>query len=214
MKRLISIVEGHGDVRAVPILLRGWLRLEGLIGEFFVPDLAINAKGCGNLKAAHDPRAHRGIEHYVGSALRARPDAILAVLDADDECLKRTADNKLGPELLARARAVAGTVPVGVVIANREFEAWFLADLPALRQGGAVPADAALDSSVGPEERAGCKAAVGRLLGEPYEPTVHQAELARALAFSAEARTLSPSYDKLVRELERLSAEARTWRSA
>ncbi len=208
MRRLVAIVEGHGEVRAVPILAYRWLHLQGLTGEFFVPDLAINAKGCGNLTAPYDPRAHRGIEHYVRRALRARPAAILAIVDADEECLKRPPDRTLGPELLARAQAVASGVPVGVVVANREFEAWFLAELASLQRAGAIPKEAA-EIPGDPEARTGCKAAVGRLLGEPYEPTVHQAELARALTFSPEARASSPSYDKLVRELERLTTEAR-----
>lgn len=209
MRRLVPIVEGHGEVRAVPILAYRWLHQRGMVGEFFLPDLAINAKGCGNLKAPYDPRAHRGIEHYVERALRARPAAILAILDADDECLKRGPERRLGPELLARARAVAGDVPVGVVVANRELEAWFLADLPSLCRSGAVPEGPETEAAKDPEARAGCKAAMGRLLGESYEPTVHQPELARALSFSQEARALSPSYDKLARELERLTAEAR-----
>ncbi len=207
MRRLVAIVEGYGEVRAVPILACRWLLQRGLVGEFFVPDLAINAKGCGNLKAPHDPVAHRGIEHYVSRALRARPAAILAILDADDECLNRGPDRRLGPELLARARSVAGDVPVGVVIANREFEAWFLAEQASLRHSGAMPEGPELAED--PEARTGCKAAMSRLLGEAYEPTIHQRELARALTFSREARAKSPSYDKLVRELERLTAEAR-----
>lgn len=206
MKKLVTIVEGYGEARAVPVLTYRWLDRSSLAGEFFVPDLAINAKGCGNLRAPHDPRSHRGIEHYVLRALRARPDAILAILDADDECIRRPPERKLGPELLARAQSVAGGVPVGVVVANREFEAWFLADLAALRRAGVVPEGEIPDD---PEARAGCKAAMGRLLGEAYEPAIHQPELARALTFSTEARATSPSYDKLVRELERLTAEAR-----
>ena len=213
MRRLVPIVEGHGEARAVPVLIYRWLHARGLTGEFLVPDLAINAKGCGRLKAEHDPRAHRGVEHYVGQALRGRPDAIIVLLDADDECLKRGRGPKLGPELLDRARAVSGRVPLGVVVANCEFEAWFLAELPALKRAGLVPAEANLAGPAPPEARAGCKSAMSRLLGETYEPAVHQAGLSRALAFSAEARALSPSYDKLVRELERLTAEARTWRT-
>jgi hypothetical protein len=209
MRRLVAIVEGHGEVRAVPILAYRWLHQQGMAGEFFLPDLAINAKGCGNLKAPYDPRAHRGIEHYVGRALRARPAAILAVLDADDECLKRGPERRLGPELLARARTVAGDVPVGVVVAHREFEAWFLADLASLRRSGAVPEVSEVETVNDPEARTGCKAILGRLLGEAYEPAVHQPELARALSFSKKARALSPSYDKLARELGRLTAEAR-----
>jgi hypothetical protein len=163
---------------------------------------------CSAAKAPHNPRTHRGIEHYVRQALRARPAAILAILDADDECIHRPPGRKLGPELLTRARSAAGGVPVAVVVANREFEAWFLADLEALYKAGAVPGTAT-KAPLNPEARAGCKTAMGRLLGESYEPTLHQSELARALSFSAEARALSPSYDKLVRELERLTAEAR-----
>jgi len=210
MRRLVTIVEGHGEVRAVPVLAFRWLRQRGLDGEFFVEDLAVNTKGCGRMKAPHDPLTHHGIEHYVRQALRARPAAILAILDADDECLRRPPGQKLGPELLSRARAVAGGVPVGVVVAHREFEAWFLADLEALRQAGAVPQTADAKLAADPEARAGCKGVMGRLLGESYEPTIHQPELARALAFSPEARAASPSYDKLVRELERLTAEARS----
>jgi hypothetical protein len=214
MMRLVPIVEGFGEARAVPILMYRWLSARGLTGDFYIPDLAINAKGCGKLKADHDPRAHRGIEHYISQALRARPDAIVALLDADDECLKRTKGKKLGPELLERARAVAGRVPVAVVVANREFEAWFIADLPSLKAAGLIAADAALADETNPERRAGCKSAMGKLLGETYEPTVHQAELVRGLEFTAEARRISPSYDKLVRELDRLTALARKRRTS
>jgi hypothetical protein len=195
--RLIPVVEGMGEVRAVPALIYRWLGMNGLSGEVVVPG-AVNAKGCGNLKAQHSPAQQRGVEHYVGSALRGRPDAILVVLDADDECITRPpARKKLGPELLDRARAVAGTVPVGVVVANREFEAWILADL--------YDVDDA-------ETRAGCKAAVGRLINESYEPAVHQVQLARRLAFSDAGRARSRSLDKLVRELARLVEEARARR--
>ncbi len=214
MMRLVPIVEGYGEERAVPKLMYRWLNAHGLAGEFSVPDLAINAKGCGRLKASHDPQNHRGIEHYIRQALRARPDAIIALLDADDECLKRAQGKKLGQELLERARTVAGRVPVAVVVANREFEAWFIADLPSLKSAGIIAADANLAGDMNPELRAGCKSAMGKLLGERYEPTVHQAELVRGLGFTNEARRISPSYDKLVRELDRLTAEARTWRTA
>jgi hypothetical protein len=208
MRKLVTIVEGHGEARAVPVLTYRWLHQRGLTGEFFVPDIAINTKGCGKMKAPHDPRTHRGIEHYVRQALRARPAAILVILDADDECIHRPHGKKLGPELLKRARFAADGVPVAVVVANREFEAWFLADLEALCKAGAVQGTA-VEAPEDLEARAGCKAAMGRLLGESYEPTLHQPTLARALSFSAAARTASPSFDKLVRELERLTTEAR-----
>lgn len=101
MRRIIPIVGGHGEERAVPCLIRRWLRHRRLHRHFDVPDLAINAKGCGKLKAAHDRMRHLGIEHYVEAALRNRPDAILVVLDADDECLNRGSSDGLGPRLQA-----------------------------------------------------------------------------------------------------------------
>jgi hypothetical protein len=207
---LLAIVEGHGEVRAVPALMRQWLRLRGLAHVLSTPDLAMNAKGCGRLKAEYDRGRQRGVEHYVQQALRRRPlpAGILAILDADDECLKRGPDRRLGPELLARAESVAGPIPVAVVVAHREFEAWLLADLAALREDGRLRLDGKIDESVPPEERPGCKSAMGTLLGASYEPTVHQWMLARALRFSDEARAASRSFDKLVRELERLTAAA------
>ncbi|HEX9732441.1 MAG TPA: DUF4276 family protein [Thermoanaerobaculia bacterium] len=203
----MAIVEGEGDSRAVPKLTHRWLRQNSLAGQFFVPEPAIKAKSCGNLKAPYDPLNHRGIEHYVLGALRARPAAILVILDADDECIRRPRERRLGPELQARAQAAAGRVPVGVVVANREFEAWFLADLPALRRAGVVP-EGAPEVHGNPEARAGCKSVMGRLLGRTYEEAVHQAKLAAALSFSEAAHALSPSYAKLERELKRLTAEA------
>ena len=138
MRRIIPIVEGHGEERAVPHLIRRWLRRRQLHQSFVVPDLAINAKGCGRLKAAYDRVRHVGIEHYVKAALRNRADAILVVVDADGECANRAAGNGLGPELLARARAAATQLPLAVVVANREYEAWFLASLTSHSRCGVV----------------------------------------------------------------------------
>ena len=47
---------------------------------------------------------------------------ILVLLDADNDC-----PATFGPDILARAQKVAPHREVSVVLANREFEAWFLA---------------------------------------------------------------------------------------
>src|SRR5438094_4636142 len=131
--KIIPIVQGFGEERAVPVLVRRWLRFRNFHRHFEVPDRAINAKGSGRLKVGYDPIRHVGIEHYVHAALGGRPDAILVLIDADDECLHRGRGRSLGPELLARAKGVAAHVPVAVVVANREYEAWFLASLQSMR---------------------------------------------------------------------------------
>jgi hypothetical protein len=209
VRRIIPIVEGHGEEKAVPCLVRRWLRHRGLDRFFDVPDFAINAKGCGKLRADYDERRHLGIEHYIRAALRGRPDAIIVILDADDECMNRGPRNGLGPELLARAREEVSHLPLAVVVANREYEAWFLASLTSIRAVGLLPAAARIRGDLDPEAPRDCKGLIARLMGCKYEETVHQLELTGGLTFSPRVKYRSPSYGKLLKDLERLTCEAR-----
>jgi hypothetical protein len=207
VRRIVPIVEGHGEEKAVPCLIRRWLRHRRLHRFFDVPDLAINAKGCGKLKAAYDRERHLGVEHYIEAALRSRPDAILVILDADDECIDRGPGNGLGPELLARARQVASHVPLAVVVANREYEAWFLASLTSIRAAGFIPQGTRLSDGLDPEARRNCKGLIADLLGCRYEETVHQLTLTHGITFSPQMKYRSPSFGKLMKDLERLTKE-------
>lgn len=208
---LVPIVEGHGEQYAVPILLRRWLEHRNYDEHFDVPDEAVKAVGCGALKCPEDPRRHLGIEHYVRGALRAKADGIIAILDADKECLQRAQNGHmaLGPYLLARARAVAGDVPITIVVANRTFEAWLLASRQALFRSELVRRDAPLVRLSQPEARPGGKGVMGEYLGERYSPRVHQPGLTGAMSFSPGTRKRSPSYSKLLRELDKLAMAAR-----
>jgi hypothetical protein len=206
---IVPIVEGHGEERAVPCLIRRWLQYRCWHQYFDVPDRAINAKGCGNLKAAYNKERHIGIEHYIKAALKCHPDAILVILDADDECLNREPGNELGPELLARAKAVAGHLPLAVVVANREYEAWFLANIASIRAAGLFPNRVNLQGDLVPESPRDCKGIIAKLMGCPYEETVHQLKLTSRLTFSSGIQYRSPSYGKLLRDLERLTCEVR-----
>lgn len=208
-RRIIPIVEGHGEERAVPCLLQRWLKHRQFHKYFEIPDLAINAKGCGRLKAAHDRVRHIGIEHYINAALRNKPDAILVVIDADEECINREHGNGLGPELLARAKKVASHVALAVVVANREYEAWFLANINSFRARGLFFEHAEIPGNLDPESQRDCKGMIARLIRCRYEETVHQLELTRGLRFSPGTIVRSPSYGKLLRDLERLAQEAR-----
>lgn len=211
---IVPIVEGYGEERAVPLLVRRWLERRRFHRHFDVLDVAINAKGSGKLKAAYDRARHLGIEHYVEAALRNDPDAILVVLDADDECLERPREDGLGPALLARARAVAEHVPLAVVVANREYEAWFLASLTCLRGAGLLPEATRLPGTLVPEAPRSCKGLIEELMGGRYEERVHQYRLTRGITFSPRAAYRSPSFGKLVRDLERLTRDARRRRAA
>ncbi len=209
-RRIIPIVEGHGEERAVPHLIKRWLRHRRFHPYFDVPDQAINTKGCGKIKASYDTRRHLGIEHYVTAALRGRPAAIIIIIDADDECMKRGPGNSLGPELLARARKVAPHIPLAVVAADPEYEAWFLASIDSIRASGLLPESSKRVPRIqNPESHRGCKKMIADLLCGSYEETVHQLKLSRALSFSQTVRQRAPSYDKLLRDLERILQESR-----
>lgn len=209
MSKIIPVVEGFGEERAVPCLIRLWLEHRNFQRYFEVPDLAINAKGCGKLKAAYDIERHLGIEHYIKAALRNQPDAILVVLDSDGGCSNRAQGDGLGPQLLARAKAIANNVPLAVVVANCEYEAWFLANFRSFRDRGIFLRHKRIVDELSPESHVGCKGIVAEFIGEIYEETTHQLELTRRLRFSPASTRRSPSYGKLIRDLDRLTKESR-----
>jgi hypothetical protein len=117
---IASIVEGDGEVPALPKLLH---RIAAEVG---VPDLRTPTP-------MRIPRGKitisGGIERAVAAAaLRVSGrGGVLVLLDADDDC-----PAEYGPLLLARATAARPDQQVFVVLANREFEAWFLAAAPSL----------------------------------------------------------------------------------
>jgi hypothetical protein len=208
-KTIVAIGEGHGDVTAVPALLRQWFRHKKL-HSFRTPPEAVRATGSGALKAAHRPGGRLGVEYYVQIAARARPNGILIVLDADRECVdrKRHGGEKLGPELLRRARSVTPQIPISVVIANREYEAWSLAQLDVLKAAGVARTSMELPEGYRIEQAAGYKAKMRQMLGERYRPTVHQGMLTRHLVFAGRPAARSRSFRKLIKELQYLTQAA------
>jgi hypothetical protein len=213
--RILAIVEGDGEERAVPVLLARWFR-HRRFRNFETSPLAICAHGSGRLKCPYDRQRRRGIEHYVTIAAAGRPDGILVVLDADDECIGRVAGARppLGLELRDRARAAAPQIPVEVVVANREYEAWFLAGVASLRRKGKLPRGQRLPEMSQVEAIRDCKGCLRQLMGKPYEPTIHQADLTTALPFTPGMAARSRSYRKLMKALEALVKAARAKRGA
>ncbi|HLL03603.1 MAG TPA: DUF4276 family protein [Myxococcaceae bacterium] len=212
---ILAIVEGHGEQKAVPLLLRRWFQ-HRRFRNFETRDLAIRAPGAGALKCPYDAAQEHGIEYYVEMAARERPDGILVVLDADDECQERAKDRRrlgLGPELLQRARRIAPHVPIEVVVANREYEAWFLAALDTLRRVGSLPRKKRWEKSLSDiESIRDCKKPLAYLLGRPYEETTDQTDFTGALPFTATMARRSRSYRKLMAALQALTQAARTKR--
>jgi hypothetical protein len=122
---------------------------------------------------------------------------VLVVLDADDDC-----PVDLAKTILSWARDVSPTVNVGVVVANREFESWFLAGIESLRCRRGVRNDAAA-----PPDCESIRDAKGRLdglmVGETYRAVTHQPSFAATVDIGAAAQQ-SRSLRKLVADVERL----------
>jgi hypothetical protein len=117
---ITSIVEGEGDVAAMPKLLHR-----------IAAELGIN--GLRTPKPFRIPRgrlvAAGGIEREASTAAlrHAGAGGILILIDADRDC-----PAQLGPTLLDRARKARPDKRMAVVLANPEFEAWYLAAAPSL----------------------------------------------------------------------------------
>lgn len=104
--------------------------------------------------------------------------------------------------------ARAGSVDVHVVIADRTFEAWILADARGLyesRKFKVAPNFVCFEGRMGERDRKGC-IELDRLLGREYSKTVDGPRLFEAMDFDR-ARTFGPgqhgsrSLDKLLRTL-------------
>lgn len=194
---LACIVEGHGERHALPVLARR-------VGESLRPAVywhvppAIRVPRSKLLRQGELERSVRlARANVVNSADGV--GAVLVVIDADDDCAAL-----LGPELHQRAVSVADEVPVGVVLAVAEFEAWFLAAMPSLRGRRGIRPDA--DSVAAPETIRGAKEALRRqmLPGRTYSSTADQPALVALMDLDA-ARS-ADSFDKLWRVLQELGA--------
>jgi hypothetical protein len=139
------------------------------------------------------------LERAVVQAISSRNDVacILVVVDADDDC-----PAELGPALLKRCQAVT-TLPVAVVLANKEFECWFLGAKESLRGVCGIRADAASVSQ--PEAIMGAKHHVSEnMVGDRrYVAADDQAVLSARMDIDM-ARRSCPSFDKLVRDIATL----------
>ncbi|MEX0805823.1 MAG: DUF4276 family protein [Candidatus Binatia bacterium] len=208
--RIIPVVEGHGEEYAVPIMLNNWFKHRRFF-NFTTPDLAVRAHQA-SLLCEYDSQRERGIEHYLNLAMCGRPDAILVMFDADDECIARQDKQPyqpLGPELLQRARNHLPHIPISVVVANREFEAWYLAAYRRFKGRGHFHRDTKFTPGFDVETPRDCKGHVSTSMGRKYSETADQKVLTEHLGFGSYISRYSPSFKKLLKDLDWLAQQAR-----
>ena len=129
-----------------------------------------------------------------------QPDcsAVLILFDGNSDC-----PAELGPAAQEWAAAEAGGVPCEVVIANREYEAWFLAAVESLRGQRRIRSDA--QPHPNPEQPRDAKGHLeGRMeSGATYLETTDQPALSASFSFT-DAYRHSRSFRKLAYAFGRL----------
>jgi hypothetical protein len=118
-------------------------------------------------------------------------------LDCDDSC---PADK--GPELLKRAKKARGDLPISVVLAKREFEAWFLAAAESLRGQRGLTAD--LSAPMAPEGIRGAKEWLASQMSHGLSYSESSDQSALTAVFDLTAARRADSFDKCYREIVHL----------
>jgi hypothetical protein len=193
--RVVPIVEGHGEYGAIRTLLdRAWRELLG--GEFIDVLRPIRWPRTKLIKQNELVRAVElaALKLQVPSG-PSTGNLIMILLDAeaDPPCLK-------GPELLGYARDARPDIDIVCVLANIEYETWFVAAADSLCEYLIIPPTEKTPED--PESSRCGKGWIKRHFIGNYSESLDQPRMTARMDLSA-CRTRSPSFDKLCRELER-----------
>ena len=190
------IVEGHGEVEAVPVLIRR-------IAQNLYPELPITIEL--PIRAPRNLVVKTGeLERKVELAARrvGRHGAIFIILDSDEDCPRR-----LGPALLDRASQTRSDLLIAVALAKCEFEAWFLASAESLR--GQRGLGDGIHPPNDPEAVRGAKEWLSLQMEGSRTYSETQDQPALAALFDLEQARQADSFDKCYRDIVRLLSELR-----
>jgi len=190
--RIGCIVEGRGDEASLPILVHRIARIETPTTVVITEPMVRRDRGLLVQQARLVAQVNLVARKLSGKG------GILILIDADDDC-----PAMLGPQMLHWAQSTRPDIPTGVVLATREFEAWFIAAAESLQgQRGLT------DSLTPHPQPESIRDAKGRLAdrrprSQGYSAPVDQPALARLFDLEM-ARARSDSFDKCYREISRL----------
>lgn len=197
--RVVPIVEGHGEEAALRILLqRVWTELLG--GDYVEVLKPIRRSRSSLIRPSgiQEGELSRAIELALlklHASPSPEPALVLLLLDAEDAL-----PCELAPQLVEVVGRSRPDVDLACVLANVEYETWFVAAAESLGRyldvdEGEVPDD--------PEaSRFGKGWIEARFQGPKYSESVDQPAMTAAMDLRL-CRRRSPSFDKLCRELER-----------
>ncbi len=190
---IVSIVEGHAETESIRVLLTRILESMQRFDVAVARPFRVKRN-----RVVRPGELERAVQQAVSD--RADPGGVLVLLDADDDC-----PATLGPALLERCRGVT-RLPSAVVLANKEFEGWFLGSKESLRGVRGIRQDALAPPA--PEGIKGAKELLSRnmMAGRRYVAVDDQAALARRMDLEM-ARGRCPSFDKFLRDVDTLVSQ-------
>jgi hypothetical protein len=190
---IVPIVEGPGDVSAVPALIRKLL-VESSIYHVAIAG-AKNAHGRGNLDKAG------GLERFIRYAWKDRAcGATMVLVDADDDCPKN-----LALSYAQRIEALGIIFPVVIVCAKPMYETWLVASFETIA-GRDLEGRRGASSEVPPndvESIGNCKTWITDRMppGRIYKETTDQEAMTHLLDTS-KVTSRSRSFRRLVHAVE------------
>lgn len=177
MPFVVPIVEGHGEVEALPALLHRLSSALKLNSPLVVnPPIRVKVGSFLN----DDEYFCKHVTLATAKALD-KSGSVLILLDCEDDC-----PAILGPRLLERARNVRVDARFLVVLAYREFETWFIAAARSLKGQRGLPND--LEPPPDPDAIRDAKGWLSKRMDGGYDPLTHQLPLTRVFDLS-EARS-------------------------
>lgn len=170
MPVIASVVEGFGEVAALPLLVRR-IALE----VYDVASVEISKPHRIPRNQMISPVLQRAVE--TQSARIVSNGGVLILADSDDD---------EPSTLVAALRKASGSAAVKIALAVREYEAWFLASMESLRSHRSVQSWATFEGD--PEKPRDAKGELNSRMVEKYRETIHQPAFSAMLDISASRR--------------------------
>jgi len=190
--RIVAIVTGHGEVEAVPILIR---RIAQDLDPALYPEI-ITPIRVPESRLRKNAEIKRTVE--LAALKLGGNGGILIFMDCD---CKNCCPAKEGPKILKKARSTRRDILISVVLAKKEFEAWFIAAAKSLRGCRGLLNN--LEPAPDPESIRGAKEWLSNHMNNRcYSETTDQPAFTEKFDFNL-ARS-SNSFDKCYREIQKL----------
>lgn len=188
---IAPIVEGHGEVQALPVFLRR-------LASDVAPETDLHLNPALRIKVASflDEKDEGYFKKYIELAARKAKSwpksCVLILLDCEDFC-----PAELGPKILKRAVHYRPDITFLVILAHREYETWFLAAAESLRKVCGLPND--LEPPHNFESIRNAKGWLEVRMDASYNEPEHQPKMTTAFNFqqAMASRSFARGYKKL-----------------